>query len=112
MGMGTRARANIGGGFTALCLAVFSATPTWAQDLVGQPTPGGLGLQPAASPLKIWAGTGNHKDRVFREAGEGFNCQVMPFALDEVANRQKNAFIANKVEQFSGFATINWVKPL
>ena len=55
MGMGTRARANIGGGFTALCLAVFSATPTWAQDLVGQPTPGGLGLQPAASPLKVEA---------------------------------------------------------
>ena len=55
MGMGTRARAIVGGGFTALCLAVFSATPTWAQELVGQPTPGGLGLQPAASPLKVQA---------------------------------------------------------
>ena len=55
MGMGTRARASIGGGFTALCLAVFSATPTWAQDLMGQPTDGGIGLQPAASPLKVEA---------------------------------------------------------
>jgi len=52
MGMGTRARASIGGGFTALCLAVFSATPTWAQELMGQPTDGNIGLQPAASPLK------------------------------------------------------------
>jgi len=33
-------------------LAVFFATPTWAQNLMGQPTPGGIGLQPAASPLK------------------------------------------------------------
>jgi len=52
MGMGTRARAFIGGGITALSLAVFSATPAWAQDLMGQPTDGNLGLQPAASPLK------------------------------------------------------------
>ena len=55
MGMGTRARASIGGGFTALCLALFAATPTWAQALVGQPTDGALGLQPAASPLKVQA---------------------------------------------------------
>ena len=57
MGMGTRARAIIGGGITALSLAVFSATPTWAQDLMGQPTPGarGIGLQPSASPLKVEA---------------------------------------------------------
>ena len=55
MGMGTRARASIGGGFTALCLALFSATPTWAQGLMGQPTDGGIGLQPAASPLKVEA---------------------------------------------------------
>jgi cytochrome c oxidase subunit 2 len=53
--MGTRARASIGGGFTALCLAVFSATPTWAKELVGQPTDRALGLQPAASPLKVQA---------------------------------------------------------
>jgi len=33
-------------------LAIFAATPTWAKDLMGQPTPGGIGLQPAASPLK------------------------------------------------------------
>ena len=43
MGMGTRARAFVGGGITALSLAVFSATPSWAQDLMGQPTPGGIG---------------------------------------------------------------------
>lgn len=55
MGMGTRARAFIGGGITALSLAVFSATPTWAQELVGQPTDGNIGLQPAASPLKVEA---------------------------------------------------------
>ena len=55
MGMGTRARAIIGGGITALSLAVFSATPTWARPLVGQPTDGGLGLQPSASPLKVEA---------------------------------------------------------
>ncbi len=55
MGMGTRARAIVGGGFTALCLAVFSATPTWARPLMGQPTDGGLGLQPSASPLKVEA---------------------------------------------------------
>ena len=57
MGMGTRARAIIGGGITALSLAVFSAAPAWAQDLMGQPTPGarGIGLQPSASPLKVEA---------------------------------------------------------
>jgi cytochrome c oxidase subunit 2 len=53
--MGTRARAIIGGGITALGLAVFSATPTWARPLVGQPTDGALGLQPSASPLKVEA---------------------------------------------------------
>jgi cytochrome c oxidase subunit 2 len=52
--MGTRAKGLIGGA-TASALAVFAAAPTWAQDLVGQPTPGGLGLQPAASPLKVEA---------------------------------------------------------
>jgi cytochrome c oxidase subunit 2 len=55
MGMGTRARATIGGGLAALSLAVFAA-PAWAKgDLMGQPTPGGIGLQPAASPLKVEA---------------------------------------------------------
>jgi cytochrome c oxidase subunit II len=55
MGMGTRARAFVGGGITALSLAVFSATPSWAAELVGQPTNGAIGLQPAASPLKVEA---------------------------------------------------------
>lgn len=55
MGMGTRARGLIGGGFAGLCLAIFAAAPAWAQELMGQPTPGGIGLQPAASPLKVQA---------------------------------------------------------
>jgi len=57
MEMGTRARGLIGGGFAGLCLAVFSAAPAWAKDALGQPTPGGIDLQPAAAPLKhdaIW----------------------------------------------------------
>ncbi|MFN4041367.1 MAG: cytochrome c oxidase subunit II [Brevundimonas sp.] len=52
MGMGTRARGMIGGAVASLSLAVFAATPAWAQPLMGQPTPDGIGLQPAASPLK------------------------------------------------------------
>ena len=52
MGMGTRAMARIGGGVAATALAAFVAAPAWAQDLLGQPTPGGIGLQPAAAPLK------------------------------------------------------------
>lgn len=52
MGMGTRAMARIGGGVAATALAAFVAAPAWAQDLMGQPTPGGIGLQPAAAPLK------------------------------------------------------------
>lgn len=56
MGMGKRARGTLSGAAASAVLAagmaVFSATPTWAQDLMGQPTPGGIDLQPAASPLK------------------------------------------------------------
>lgn len=54
MGMGTRARAIVGGGLTALSLAVFAATPALASGVerMGQPTPGGIGLQASASPLK------------------------------------------------------------
>jgi cytochrome c oxidase subunit 2 len=44
--------ARIGGGVAATALAAFVAAPAWAQDLMGQPTPGGIGLQPAAAPLK------------------------------------------------------------
>jgi len=55
MGMGTRARGLIGGGMAALALALFAAAPAAAQELVGQPTDGALGLQPAASPLKVEA---------------------------------------------------------
>ena len=55
MGMGTRARGLIGGGFAVLALALFAAAPAAAQELVGQPTDGAIGLQPAASPLKVEA---------------------------------------------------------
>lgn len=54
MGMGTRARGLIGGGMAALALALFAA-PATAQELIGQPTDGAIGLQPAASPLKVEA---------------------------------------------------------
>jgi len=61
MGMGKRARGTLSGAAASAVLtagmAVFAATPTWAQDLMGQPTPNGIGLQPAAAPLKhdaIW----------------------------------------------------------
>ena len=61
MGKGTRARGSlmtlVGGAFASMTLAVFAASPAWAQDRMGQPTPGGIDLQPAASPLKheaIW----------------------------------------------------------
>ena len=55
MGMGTRARGLIGGGMAALALALFAAAPAVAQDLVGQPTNGHIGLQPAAAPLMVEA---------------------------------------------------------
>ncbi len=61
MGLGTRALRTVAGvtASTALAasLAMLAATPTWAQALMGQPTDGAMGLQPAASPLKhdaIW----------------------------------------------------------
>lgn len=59
MGTGTRIREPLkaligraGAAMAAVGAAVFTAAPAWAQDLMGQPTPGGVGLQPAASPLK------------------------------------------------------------
>ncbi len=61
MGLGTRALSKAGGVLTTASLAVFFATPTWAQDLMGQPTPGGIALQPAASPLK-------HEAHIFHDA--------------------------------------------
>ncbi len=54
MGMGKRARAMIASTVLA-STALFAAAPSWAQELVGQPTPGGLGLQQSASPLKVEA---------------------------------------------------------
>ena len=59
MGMGKRAQGTLKKAATYASsivlgagLAMFAAAPTWAQDLMGQPTPGGITLQPAASPLK------------------------------------------------------------
>ena len=52
MGLGTRALSKMGGVMASASLAVFFASPAWARPLMGQPTPGGVGLQPAASPLK------------------------------------------------------------
>lgn len=54
MGMGKRARAVFASTVLASA-ALFAAAPAWAQQLVGQPTPGGIGLQPSASPLKVEA---------------------------------------------------------
>ena len=57
MGLGKRALGAAGALTAAAAFAVFAATPSWAKDLMGQPTPGGIDLQPAASPLKheaIW----------------------------------------------------------
>lgn len=54
MGMGTRARAIVGGGLAALSLALIAGCSS-EPELVGQPTPNGLGLQPSASPLKVEA---------------------------------------------------------
>ena len=52
MRLGKRALNGLGGGIASVSFAIFFAAPAWAQDLMGQPTPGGIGLQPAASPLK------------------------------------------------------------
>ena len=52
MGMGKRAIARLGTGIVSSALAAFVAAPTWAQELMGQPTPGAIGLQQSASPLK------------------------------------------------------------
>jgi cytochrome c oxidase subunit 2 len=52
MRLGKRALNGVMGGIATASLAAFFAAPVWAQDLMGQPTPGGIGLQPAASPLK------------------------------------------------------------
>ena len=52
MELGRRALKAAGGLMTGAAFAVLSATPTWAQPLMGQPTPGAIGLQEGASPLK------------------------------------------------------------
>jgi len=52
--MGKRAKAFVASAVLA-STALFTAAPGWAQELVGQPTPGGIGLQPSASPLKVEA---------------------------------------------------------
>ena len=52
MELGKRALRAAGGLATSAAFAVLFATPTWAQPLMGQPTPGAIGLQEGASPLK------------------------------------------------------------
>ena len=54
MGMGTRARAIIGSGVAALSLALLTGCNS-EPERMGQPTDGAIGLQPAASPLKVEA---------------------------------------------------------
>ncbi|KPF81036.1 cytochrome C oxidase subunit II [Brevundimonas sp. AAP58] len=57
MRLGKRALNGIVGGIATASLAAFFAAPAWAQDLMGQPTPGNIGLQPAASPVMHQATT-------------------------------------------------------
>ena len=54
MGMRKRAGATIASA-AAMLAAALTGAPAWAQELVGQPTPGGVGLQPAAAPLMVEA---------------------------------------------------------
>jgi cytochrome c oxidase, subunit II len=53
MGMGRRASVLIGGVFASVAALLMTAGAALADDLMGQPTPGGITLQPAASPLKV-----------------------------------------------------------
>jgi len=53
--MGTRARGLIGGGFAVLALALFASGCNSEPERMGEPTNGAVGLQPAASPLKVEA---------------------------------------------------------
>ncbi len=55
MGMGKRASALIGGTIASAAAWLSVAGTAVAEDLMGQPTPGGIALQPAASPLKVEA---------------------------------------------------------
>ncbi len=53
MGMGKRARSMVASTMLAATSLMFTAGPALASEgLMGQPTPGAMGLQPAASPLK------------------------------------------------------------
>lgn len=57
MGLGKRARAAIGGLSAFIVMALMTGTAAAQEVLMGQPTDGAIGLQPAASPLKhdaIW----------------------------------------------------------
>src|SRR3546814_12704932 len=44
-------RARIAG-LATVAMAMFWGASAFAEELIGQPTPGGIGLQPAMSPLK------------------------------------------------------------
>jgi cytochrome c oxidase subunit 2 len=43
---------KLASGAALAAAALMAAGGAWAEDLLGQPTPGGMALQPAASPLK------------------------------------------------------------
>jgi len=47
-------RRRVGAGLAALA-AILAAAPAWTKDLTGQPTPGGIDMQPPASPLRVQA---------------------------------------------------------
>ena len=66
MGLGTSAPARqvfgkAGGVLASAAMAAVFATPAMAQELMGQPTQGGIGMQPAASPLA-------HEAHIFHNA--------------------------------------------
>src|SRR5664279_299369 len=48
---------RLGSGLTGGLLAMLVSAPAWATDLIGQPTDGAIGMQPAASVMRresIW----------------------------------------------------------
>jgi cytochrome c oxidase subunit 2 len=49
---GLTARALLASGLAAIATATWAGV-AWAEDLVGQPTPGAIDMQPAAAPLKV-----------------------------------------------------------
>ena len=81
MGMRKRAGATVASAAAMLTVAL-SGAPAWAQDLVGQPTPGGIGLQP--DPRDYSAVTSEDqvdRSKTFYSVGFGYRFGEQ-FALD------------------------------